>query len=143
VTVARWHTDHTEQHRRITELTGDLLLLASEAAHLDAFLERPWDKLYRWAENALGIEAQECLVSLLMEPYADLVARPRARAWYVSQEKLEPRLGERHDEELDAYEQPLAPGRDAAQLFRTLAAWRFTTTPSMRRCNRSTCCAAS
>ena len=167
VTVARWHTDHTEQHRRITELTGDLLLLASEAAHLDAFLERPWDKLYRWAENALGIEAQECLVSLLMEPYADLVddlpatmscteprtqhidgsvsvastrtaiernyawaltidwtqARPRARAWYVSQEKLEPRLGERHDEELDAYEQPLAPGRDAAQLFRTLAAW--------------------
>jgi len=40
----------------------------------------------------------------------------------VSQEKLEPRLGERHDEELDAYEQPLAPGRDAAQLFRTLDA---------------------
>jgi len=50
-------------------------------------------------------------------------ARPRARAWYVSQEKLEPRLGERHDEELDAYEQPLAPGQDAAQLFRTLATW--------------------
>ncbi len=41
----------------------------------------------------------------------------QARAWYVSAEKLEPRLGERHLEPVAAYEQPLAPGRDAALLF--------------------------
>jgi hypothetical protein len=46
-----------------------------------------------------------------------------ARAWYVSEEKLEPRLGERHDEDIAAYEQPLATGRDAAALHKMLAAW--------------------
>lgn len=44
-----------------------------------------------------------------------------ARAWYVSAEKLEPRLGERFEEDLEPYEQPLAPGRDAAAAFRALA----------------------
>ena len=33
-----------------------------------------------------------------------------ARAWYVSEEKLEPRLGERFEEPIAEYEQPLAPG---------------------------------
>ena len=36
-----------------------------------------------------------------------------ARVWYVSEEKLEPRLGERFEEPIEPYEQPLAPGRDA------------------------------
>jgi hypothetical protein len=47
----------------------------------------------------------------------------KARAWYVSEEKLEPRLGERFEEPIEAYEQPLAPGRDAAALFRALSHW--------------------
>jgi len=38
----------------------------------------------------------------------------QARVWYVSEAKLEPRLGERWTEDLAAYEQPLCPGRDAA-----------------------------
>jgi len=37
-----------------------------------------------------------------------------ARVWYVSQEKLEPRLAERAEEPVEPYEQPLAPGRDMA-----------------------------
>ncbi|MFW8634744.1 hypothetical protein [Cribrihabitans pelagius] len=44
----------------------------------------------------------------------------QARVWYVSAEKLEPRLGDRHLEPVSAYEQPLAPGRDAALLFDAL-----------------------
>ena len=47
----------------------------------------------------------------------------KARAWYVSEEKLEPRLGERFEEPIEEYEQPLAPGRDAAMLYRALAHW--------------------
>lgn len=39
-----------------------------------------------------------------------------ARLWYVSAEKLEPRLAERREEPLEDYEQPLAPGRDVAAL---------------------------
>lgn len=46
-----------------------------------------------------------------------------ARAWYVSEEKLEPRLGQRFEEPIEAYEQPLAPGRDAALLMAALAHW--------------------
>ncbi|MEC9217048.1 MAG: hypothetical protein VX647_07545 [Pseudomonadota bacterium] len=46
-----------------------------------------------------------------------------ARAWYVSAEKREPRLGERYEEPIAAYEQPLAPGRDVAAADRALADW--------------------
>ncbi|WP_306141919.1 hypothetical protein [Roseibium sp. MMSF_3412] len=46
-----------------------------------------------------------------------------ARAWYVSEEKLEPRMGERFEEPIADYEQPLAPARDAAAAVRALDAW--------------------
>jgi hypothetical protein len=46
-----------------------------------------------------------------------------ARAWYVSAEKLEPRLGERAEEPVATYEQPLAPGRDVAALYDHLKSW--------------------
>lgn len=43
-----------------------------------------------------------------------------ARVWYVSEEKLEPRLGERFSEDIADYEQPLAPARDVGQLYITI-----------------------
>ncbi|MCR9212350.1 MAG: hypothetical protein NXI13_01425 [Proteobacteria bacterium] len=46
-----------------------------------------------------------------------------ARIWYVSEEKLEPRLGERASEPLDAYEQPLAIGRDVAAMHQAFDGW--------------------
>lgn len=46
-----------------------------------------------------------------------------ARLWYVSAEKLEPRLGERFDEPIEPYEEPLAPARDAALAYQTMATW--------------------
>ncbi len=46
-----------------------------------------------------------------------------ARAWYVSEEKLEPRLGERFEEPIEEYEQPLAPARDSALAHKALADW--------------------
>ncbi|MCK0126236.1 hypothetical protein MWU76_17730 [Gelidibacter sp. F2691] len=47
----------------------------------------------------------------------------QARAWYVSEEKLEPRLGERFEEPIAEYEQPLAPARDAVAAFNALASF--------------------
>jgi hypothetical protein len=47
-----------------------------------------------------------------------------ARAWYVSEEKLEPRLGERFEEPIEPYEQPLSPGRDAARMHTDILAWQ-------------------
>ena len=51
-----------------------------------------------------------------------------ARAWYVSEEKLEPRLGERFEEDVftDAsnnFEQPLAPARDGVDAYKALEQW--------------------
>ena len=169
INAATWQSAHPLQSVRVAVLREDLAQLA---AHLDdTGLEgvQPWDGLYRWAEENLSVEGQEQLVSLLLEPYPELVdelagcmsadeARalridgamtvdelrahlesiydwaleidfeaPAARehVWYVSEEKLEPRLGPRFGEEdLESYEQPLAPGRDAAYLHRDLVmAW--------------------
>jgi hypothetical protein len=46
-----------------------------------------------------------------------------ARVWYVSEEKLEPRLGERFEEPIEPYEQPLAPGRDAVLAMIKIDEW--------------------
>lgn len=44
----------------------------------------------------------------------------QARVWYISEEKFEPRMGERYDEPIEPYEQPLCPGRDAARMYADL-----------------------
>jgi len=152
---------------KLARLTGDLERL--EATVVDGALagEAPWDRLWCWAEAHLSPEGQEQLVSLLLEPYGDLVddladgmstdegavfridgamtlSRLRAivediygfalgldwdqpgntaRAWYVSAEKLEPRLGERRAEPIEPYEQPLSPSRDAARMHADIVRW--------------------
>jgi hypothetical protein len=62
---------------------------------------------YDWALSVDYAAAQNC-----------------ARFWYVSEEKLEPRLGERHAEPGADYEQPLCIGRDAARLAAALDNWQ-------------------
>ena len=44
----------------------------------------------------------------------------QARVWYTSEAKLEPRVGERFEEPIEPYEQPLCPGRDAARMYSDL-----------------------
>ncbi|MBT0958471.1 hypothetical protein IV417_13860 [Alphaproteobacteria bacterium KMM 3653] len=158
-----WSTEHAGQAARVAGLRADLRVLQAHVAAADLREGHPWERLFVWAEGALGEEAQECLASLLLEPYGALVddlaqgmaddsagfcidgamevqrlraalrrtygwaleldwADPAqtARAWYVSEAKLEPRLGERAREPIEPYEQPLAPGRDAARLWQAL-----------------------
>ena len=158
-----WSSEHPLQIEKLAALRADLSKLV---AHVESFTFRdsPWNQLYNWAETELSVEGQEQLVSLMLEPYPDLVdgladclsadesigtridgkmpigalkkltrefydwtreidwdaKGAQARAWYVSAEKLEPRLGERFDEPIADYEQPLAPGRDAAMLMADL-----------------------
>ncbi len=159
-----WHSEHPIQVEKLERLRSDLSELATHVADADLHGPHPWDRLFTWAEGTLGEDAQECLASLMLEPYGRLVdhladqmsdkdgrafridgtmrvadlravleraygwalamdwsEKERcARAWYVSQEKLEPRLGERFEEPIAPYEQPLAPGRDAAALYAAL-----------------------
>jgi hypothetical protein len=163
----QWHTDHEHQHNKIQCLRKDLTKI-SEILKSDILDQAyPWDALHNWAEENLGFEGQEQLVSVMLEPYGELIDNlsttmradesaafringslsietfeqsfkeiyqwandidfedkdANARVWYVSEEKLEPRLGERHEEEVEPYEQPLAPGRDAKRLIEDLADW--------------------
>lgn len=162
--MAAWQVEDTVQARRIDGLRRDLdrLITAADAADLSAAFA--WDRLFSYAETELGLEAQELLVTLLLEPYGALVdelsetmagdetadfavdgamtlaelaaaiaadygyalaidfSRPAAQArfWYVSEEKLEPRLGERALEEGGERELPLAVARDVAALHDAL-----------------------
>ncbi len=165
--IDEWRSVHPLQVAKLQTLRRDMAALQDHLATADLGGDAPWDTLYRWAETALGLDAQELLVSLLMEPYGALIdgfsccmsadeaaaftidgAMPvgvlrrilgqvygwalttdwddraaQARVWYVSVEKLEPRMGERFDEPIAAYEQPLSPGREAARLHTDLADW--------------------
>ena len=51
-----------------------------------------------------------------------------ALLWYVSEEKLEPRLGLRSEDAFKLYEQPLAPARDIAAYRQALNSWPPETT---------------
>jgi hypothetical protein len=160
--VAHWQVNDPIQNERIAELSRDLICLKEHLASFDWLVPLPWDRLFRWAEGVLGLEGQEMLVSLLLEPHGALidelgdqmaideitefpldgsmtmarfrelieqhygfalfqdygVKEAQARFWYVSEEKLEPRLGERFEEPGSALEQPLGIARDIAALHK-------------------------
>lgn len=163
----QWQSVHPIQIEKLATLRADLRELAAKVEVVELRTNAPWDRLFAWAQTTLGLDAQECLASLMLEPYGDLVddladqmsdadasafringtmtlAQLKAiltrdyawaldidwadkskcsRAWYISEEKLEPRLGERFDEPIAEYEQPLAPGRDAVALYEKLGSW--------------------
>ena len=76
-----------------------------------------------------GAMSVERLRAILAERYAWALAldyrqqRATARFWYVSEEKLEPRLGERYEEPGGELEVPLGIGRQGAELARALESW--------------------
>ncbi len=155
-----WHSEHPMQIEKLAELRDGLKKLAAWLDQNDLSSDMPWNRLWLWAEGTLGLEGQEQLFALMLEPYGDLVDEladqmhadeaPNARidgrmplarlkeltedvhawaldidwsdrsacenVWYTSEEKLEPRLGSRFDEEVADYELPLCPGRDAVRM---------------------------
>lgn len=162
--MAAWRVDDSLQMARIEGLTHDLDRLSAEVETTDFALPFVWRKLCAFAGARLELEAQELLVTLLLEPHGALIddlsavmggdetpdfaidgaaslaglraeieatygfalaedfALPRAQArfWYVSEEKLEPRLGERALEDGAERELPLTVARDVAALHRLL-----------------------
>lgn len=159
-----WHSQSELQIPKIAALQDDLKKLIDVIGTDILQSSYPWKALYRWTEENLSLEGQEQTVSLVIEPYGDLVdgfaetmsadeqsafringsrtveqvlqsihkhygwakaiafdsKSAQARVWYVSEEKLEPRLGERFEEDIEPYEQALSPARDAMRLRFTL-----------------------
>ena len=162
--VNDWRSEHPIQINKLAALKSDLKHLKDYLGSFDFHIKFPWHRLLEWSEENLSLEGQEQLISLILEPYPELVdglaecmdadeakgfridgqmavetlinicrdvywwaleidwsrENANARAWYVSEEKLEPRLGERFAENIGDYEQPLQPGRDAAFMFADL-----------------------
>jgi hypothetical protein len=164
---SQWHSEHPIQIEKLKSLSIDLELMAQFIERESLADDNPWDRFYRWAEDNLSLEGQEQLVSLLLEPYGELVdgltqcmsadehlsffidgaitvaklreimetrcqwalqvdydqPENRARFWYTSAEKLEPRVGERFQESGAEYELPLAIGCDIKQMYKALQGW--------------------
>jgi len=156
-----WTSEHPIQIEKLASLRADLDRLREHTGEDGVFNDSPpWDVLWRWGEDNLGLEGQEALLTLLLEPHGEIVdglsdcmdaneedafmidgSMSLAglkqliedhydwavstdygadggddRFWYVSEEKLEPRLGERHEEPGADLELPLATGRDVKRL---------------------------
>jgi hypothetical protein len=158
-----WNVEDSRQMQRVMQLRADLDLLSQRLSDSEWFEhDRPWDAIYRWAEDNLSIEAQEMIVSLLIEMHpekadhlettmgttdtldiqpamtlGELKSRiesdyrwalqidfgdPAATHyfWYASEEKLEPRLGERRSEPGAEREHLLTAARDVTTLYHDL-----------------------
>lgn len=72
--VALWSVDDDIQMARIKVLRGELEALIAEHDKGDLLSpNQPWDQLYRHAEANLSLEAQELIVSLIIELYPERV----------------------------------------------------------------------
>ena len=165
--LSQWHSEHPIQIKKLEQLNADLNKMSIYIETESLGENHPWNRFYLWAEKNLSLEGQEQLVSLLLEPYGELVdelsqcmdadehlsffidgsmslgglleiieaqcdwairvdyqqKQNRARFWYTSAEKLEPRVGERFDEPGAEFEQPLSIGLFIKQLYQTLNEW--------------------
>lgn len=165
--LSHWNTAHEIQLKKLALLGDDLKKMSVYISNEDLNLSNPWDRFYQWAEQELSLEGQEQLVSLMLEPYGELVdgltdcmdadehlsffidgsmtvaeifeildsqcrwalsidfelPENRARFWYTSAEKLEPRVGERFNEPGEEYESPYAIAYYIFQLNEALSAW--------------------
>jgi hypothetical protein len=71
--LSQWHSQHPLQIEKLKDLSTDLKSMAAYIERESLVDDHPWDRFYRWAEAKLSLEGQEQLVSLLLEPYGELV----------------------------------------------------------------------
>ena len=71
--AAQWQSEHPIQIAKLASLHADLDQMAAYIENQSLADDHPWDRFYRWAERELSLEGQEQLVSLLLEPYGELV----------------------------------------------------------------------
>jgi len=165
--LSQWYSENPIQIKKLEQLGVDLEKMRAYIETESLAENHPWNRFYLWAEENLSLEGQEQLVSLILEPYGELVdelsqsmdadehfsffidgsmsvgrllkiidtqcdwatsvdyqlKKNRARFWYTSAEKLEPRVGERFDEPGAEYEQPLSIGYYIKQLYQALKHW--------------------
>ena len=71
--VTSWNTDSEFQKNKIKQLLTDLNKLLIFIDNLNFQDEFSFNKLYLWAEENLGLECSEYVVSMMLEPYDSIV----------------------------------------------------------------------
>ena len=72
--ITSWHTDSEFQQKKIKELLNDLnkfILYLEKEFNFDQ--DYPFNAIYLWSENNLCDESIEYIVSMMMEPYDDII----------------------------------------------------------------------
>ena len=164
--ITSWHTDSEFQQKKIKELLNDLnkfILYLEKEFNFDQ--DYPFNAIYLWSENNLCDESIEYIVSMMMEPYDDIITpltnqmsseeekyfniptnktvndlknilenkytnilkidftkkESNQNFWFISKNKLEPRVANRYIEEGSNLEEPLAIARDIKKLYERLS----------------------
>ena len=163
--VENWNTDSEFQNKKIKQLSRDLekfIKFLNEDFSFESNF--PFNKIYTWAEENLEDECIEYIVSMMMEPYDEIVdplihkmsseediyfnipvnrtieelrnilekkyseilkidfnrKESNQNFWFISKNKEEPRLANRHEINGSDLEQPLAIARDIKKLYETI-----------------------
>lgn len=164
--ITSWHTDSEFQQKKIKELLNDLnkfILFLEKEFNFDQ--DYPFNAIYLWSENNLCDESIEYIVSMMMEPYDDIITplinqmsseeekyfniptsktvndlknilenkytnilkidfskkKNNQNFWFISKNKLEPRVANRYIEDGSNLEEPLAIARDIKKLYERLS----------------------
>ena len=164
--ITSWHTDSEFQQKKIKELLNNLnkfILFLEKEFNFDQ--DYPFNAIYLWSENNLCDESIEYIVSMMMEPYDDIITPlinqmsseeekyfniPTSKTvndlknilenkytnilkidfskkesnqnfWFISKNKLEPRVANRYIEDGSNLEEPLAIARDIKKLYERLS----------------------
>ena len=164
--ITSWNTESEFQQKKIKELLNDLnkfILFLEKEFNFDQ--DYPFNAIYLWVENNLCNECIEYIVSMMMEPYDNIIAplinqmsseeekyfniptnktvndlkkilesrytnilkidfskkESNQNFWFISKNKLEPRVANRYIEDGSNLEEPLAIARDIKKLYERLS----------------------
>ncbi|MEL6100066.1 MAG: hypothetical protein AAFY74_07830 [Pseudomonadota bacterium] len=71
--LTSWRSTDPETLRRVESLKADCALVSEHLAKGALDQPLPWDQLIDWSREALSVDGQELLGSLILEPHSDLV----------------------------------------------------------------------
>jgi hypothetical protein len=162
VSINSWLTESKYQNKKIKSLKLDLIKFEKYLEkNCSVKKEYLWNMIYIWSAKNLKDECVEYIVSMMMEPYDDIIdplvnnmsseedqfftipahkkvsdlkqiiennyksiievdfkkKESTLNFWFISKNKEEPRVANRHEEHGAELEQPLAVARDIKQLY--------------------------
>ena len=71
--VESWYTDSDYQNKKINSLKSDLKKFDNYLFSINLYQKYLWNKIYLWIANNLEEECSEYLISMMMEPYDNII----------------------------------------------------------------------